>query len=79
MCSRQIHTSFTIGCMVEAFVSNGDPEAAYELIQELARDHQTLPLLNAAVSCSVPKGVCYQKSFERVWAVYCEMVQENLQ
>jgi len=72
-------TSITIGCMVEALVLNGDPDAGYELIHALAKDEQTRPLLNAIVYCSVLKGFCHQKSFDRVWTVYDEMVKEKLQ
>eukprot|EP00416_Gambierdiscus_australes_P026198 CAMPEP_0171061560 /NCGR_PEP_ID=MMETSP0766_2-20121228/4515_1 /TAXON_ID=439317 /ORGANISM="Gambierdiscus australes, Strain CAWD 149" /LENGTH=738 /DNA_ID=CAMNT_0011517259 /DNA_START=86 /DNA_END=2302 /DNA_ORIENTATION=+ len=71
-------TSITIGCMVEALVSNGDPEGGYQLIRELAAGEQTRPLLNAIIYCSVLKGFCHHKAFDRVWTVYQEMVEAKL-
>eukprot|EP00408_Alexandrium_pacificum_P066515 CAMPEP_0171177104 /NCGR_PEP_ID=MMETSP0790-20130122/12071_1 /TAXON_ID=2925 /ORGANISM="Alexandrium catenella, Strain OF101" /LENGTH=903 /DNA_ID=CAMNT_0011641999 /DNA_START=90 /DNA_END=2797 /DNA_ORIENTATION=- len=80
MRSRKIiPTSITIGCMVEAVVSNGDPEAGFELVHELLEDEKTKPLLNAIVYCSVLKGFTHQKRFDRVWVIYEEMIKAKLQ
>jgi pentatricopeptide repeat protein len=65
--------------MVEAVVSNGDPEAGYELIQDMMADEQCRPLVNAVIYCSVLKGFSHQKRFDRVWAVYEEMLRHKLQ
>lgn len=72
-------TSITLGCMVEAVVSNGDPEAGYELIREALDDNQTKPLVNAIIYCSVLKGFSHQKRFDRVWSLYQEMLSAKLQ
>jgi len=74
-----VPTSITIGCMVEALVSNGDPEAGHGLIRDLIVDEQTKPLLNAVIYCSVLKGFSHQKRFDRVWAIYDEMLELRLQ
>jgi len=74
-----VPTSITIGCMVEALVSNGDAEAGHELIRELRSEEQTRPLLNAVIYCSVLKGFSHQKRFDRVWAIYDEMLEQRLQ
>jgi len=66
-------TAITVGCMVEAVVSNGDPEAGYELIQDLRKDEQSRALLNAIIYCSVLKGFSHQKKFDRLWELYEEM------
>merc|ERR1719436_1959103 len=58
-----IPTSITIGCMVEALVSNGKTDEGYELIRELITEQQTRPLVNAVIYCSVLKGFSHQKSF----------------
>ena len=40
MRSRHIKpTSITVGCMIEAVVSNGDPDGAWHLIQELVEEN----------------------------------------
>jgi len=74
-----VPTAITIGCMVEALVSNGDPEAGYSLIREVLGGGQTRHLVNAVIYCSVLKGFCHQKRFDRVWTVYEEMVAAEIQ
>lgn len=72
-------TSITIGCMVEALVSNGEVEAGYELIREVMSDPDLRNLVNAVIYCSVLKGFSHQKRFDRVWTVYEEMLAEKMQ
>lgn len=74
-----VPTAVTLGCMVEAVVTNGDPEVGYELIQDMLKDDQCKPLVNAIIYCSVLKGFSQQKKFERVWAVYQEMLLQKVQ
>jgi len=74
-----VPTAVTLGCMVEAVVSNGDPEAGYELIQDMLSDTQCRPLVNAVIYCSVLKGLSHQKKFARLWVVYEEMLIQKVQ
>lgn len=74
-----VPTSITIGCMVEATVSNDSPEAGWELIHELQATAQTRPLVNTVIYCSVLKGFSHQKRFQQVWAVYQEMISEKIE
>lgn len=69
----------TLGCMVEALVTNRETEAGYELINEMLKDSQWAPLVNAVIYCSVLKGFSHQKRFDRMWAVYQEMLGHKLQ
>lgn len=74
MRSRHVRpTSITLGCMVEAVVSNGDTEGAYELIHQMQDDEQCRGVLNSVIYCSVLKGFAREKRLERVWSVYQEM------
>merc|ERR1719355_259898 len=66
-------TSITLGCMVEAIVSNGDPEGAFDLIHQIQDDVQCRGALNSVIYCSVLKGFTREKKIDRVWAVYEEM------
>merc|ERR1719444_757404 len=70
--------SNTIGCMVEALASNGDPESAHELIREMLANAETSSLVNAVIYCSVLKGFSHQRQIDRVWLVYEEMRTEKL-
>lgn len=80
MRSRSIcPTSITLGCMVEAIVSNGQIEKGYSLIREAMADPDMRPLVNAVIYCSVLKGFSHEKRFDRVWAVYEEMIAEKIQ
>jgi pentatricopeptide repeat protein len=71
--------SITLGCMVEALVTNGDIEGGYELIQEMLSGDKTAPLVNAVMYGSIVKGFSHNRSFSRVWQVYDEMVEQKLQ
>merc|ERR1719410_1002386 len=66
-------TSITIGCMVEALATNGDPESAHEVIHEMLANADTSSLVNAITYGSVLKGFSHQRQFDRVWLVYKEM------
>jgi len=68
-------TSITIGCMVEAIVSNGDPEGAYDLIKQTQEDDACRDQVNAVIYCSVLKGFAHEKKMERVWSVWQDMLQ----
>jgi len=68
-----------LGCMIEAVVSNGCTEDAFDLIQQLQTDHQCQDSVNAVIYCSVLKGFAREKRLQRVWAVYEEMEQRNLE
>jgi len=76
---RIVPTAVTLGCMVEAVVSNGDSEGGLELIRDMLSDAQCQPLVNAVVYCSVLKGFSHEKNFARFWQVYEEMVAQKLQ
>mmetsp|Transcript_96431 Transcript_96431/g.176585 ORF Transcript_96431/g.176585 Transcript_96431/m.176585 type:complete len:1064 (+) Transcript_96431:146-3337(+) len=72
-------TSITIGCMVEAVVSNGDADGGYELICQLLEDDQCRDQVNAVVFGSVLKGYGRTKRMERVWAVFREMLAQGIE
>jgi len=69
-------TCVTLGCMVEALVSNGDPDSAYDLIHEIQTEEKDggKSVVNAVIYGTVLKGFAHQKKFSRVWAVYQEML-----
>merc|ERR1719387_549653 len=71
-------TSITIGCMVEAIVSNGDPEGALELILQMQEDADTRDQVNAVIYCSVLKGFAHDKKMDRVWSVWQDMLSKGV-
>jgi len=80
MRSRHIKpTSITLGCMVEAIVNNGDTEGAFDLIHQLQEDDQCSNAVNSVIYCSLLKGFTREKKIDRVWAVYEEMKDRNIE
>merc|ERR1719353_1664086 len=71
-------TSITIGCMVEAVVSNGDVDGGYELIQQLMADEQCRDKVNAVIYCSVLKGFARNGRMARVWDIWNELTQRGI-
>jgi len=79
---RKLHItpiSVTLGCMVEAVVTNGDIEGGYEIIHDMLSDEKTAHLVNAVMYGSIVKGFSHNKNFSRMWQVYDEMVAQKLQ
>jgi len=80
MRSRHIKpTSITLGCMVEAIVNNGDTEGAFDLIHQMQEDDQCSNAVNSVIYCSLLKGFTREKKIDRVWAVYEEMKEKNIE
>merc|ERR1719253_1399361 len=80
MRSRHIKpTCITLGCMVEAVVSNGDTEGAFDLIHQIHGDEMCRDALNSVIYCSVLKGFTREKKMQRVWAVYEEMCKRSVE
>merc|ERR1740121_405598 len=69
----------TLGCMVEAVTNNGEPETGLLLIHEMLAEESTRSLVNAVIYCSVLKGFCHRKRYDRVWAVHEEMRKYKMQ
>merc|ERR1719498_951992 len=80
MRSRHIKpTSITLGCMIEAIVSTGDTEGAFDLIHQIQDDDQCRGAINSVIYCSVLKGFTREKKIDRVWTVYEEMKDKNIE
>eukprot|EP00930_Biecheleria_cincta_P060309 TRINITY_DN45988_c0_g1_i1.p1 TRINITY_DN45988_c0_g1~~TRINITY_DN45988_c0_g1_i1.p1 ORF type:complete len:753 (+),score=177.43 TRINITY_DN45988_c0_g1_i1:105-2363(+) len=80
MKENQVQPSrITIGCMVEALASNGEADSALAVINEALADPQSKDLVNAVMYSSVLKTFSQDKQFDRVWSVYQEMLDRNIQ
>mmetsp|Transcript_29583 Transcript_29583/g.70964 ORF Transcript_29583/g.70964 Transcript_29583/m.70964 type:complete len:1064 (+) Transcript_29583:223-3414(+) len=79
MRSRHIRpTAITLGCMVEAVVSNGDVEGGLEVVHQALEDDQCRDCINAVVYCSVLKGFARDRKVSRVFDVYQEMLDKQM-
>jgi len=74
-----VPTSITLGCALETLACNQQPDLAHQLIREVLAEAETQHLVNAVNYCSVLKGFSHQKRFDRVWAVYEEMLAQGLE
>jgi len=80
MRSRHIKpSSITLGCMIEAIVSNGDTEGAYDLIHQMQDDEHCRDAINSVIYCSVLKGFTREKKMERAWAVFEEISDKKIE
>jgi len=74
MLGHNVHpTSVTLGCMVEALVSNGSAADAWKLARKMWSDESTRPLVNTVIYSSILKGFAFAKETDKVMALYQEM------
>merc|ERR1719478_807736 len=72
-------TGVTLGCMVEALVSNGNPEAGLGLIHDIQEEAGgSSSAVNSVVYGSVLKGFAHRKSLQQAWEVYQEMLAKKV-
>merc|ERR1719169_163168 len=71
-------TSITLGCMVDALVSNSQPEEALALVQDISTDAQTRDILNTVVYSTLLKGFAQSRQPGRVQDVFEEMKQMGI-
>merc|ERR1719253_752602 len=71
-------TSITLGCMVDALVCNGLPEAALDLVREIREETQSRDILNTVIYSTLLKGFAQSKQPERVQLVFEEMREEGI-
>lgn len=80
MKENQVQPSrITLGCMVEALASNSEADAALAIINDALSDPQSKDLVNAVMYSSVLKTFSQNRQFDRVWSVYQEMLDRNIQ
>merc|ERR1719201_2202456 len=65
--------------MVEAIVSNGDTEGAFDLIHQIREDEMCRDALNSVIYCSVLKGFTREKKIDRAFAVYDEICDKRIE
>jgi len=80
MRSRHIKpSSITLGCMVEAIVSNGDTEGAFDLIHQMQDDEHCRASINSVIYCSILKGFTRERKMDRAWTVFEEIMARKIE
>lgn len=72
-------SSITIGCMVEAVVSNGDVDGGRELITSLLKEEGSRDQINSIIFGSVLKGYSHAGRTDTMWSVFREMTSHGIQ
>jgi pentatricopeptide repeat protein len=71
-------TAVTLGCMVEALVSNRRTAHAWKIVQQMASDESTRALVNTVIYSTIIKGFACLKEVDKVMALYEEMRSRDL-
>merc|ERR1719247_4055931 len=66
-------TSITLGCMVDALVSNGLPDDAHELVREIRDESEFADILNTVIYSTLLKGFAQSRQPAKVQDVFEEM------
>merc|ERR1719253_798605 len=66
-------TSITLGCMVDALVSNGFPDEAQQLVREILEDESSAEILNTVIYSTLLKGFAQARQPHRVQEVFEDM------
>lgn len=66
-------TAITLGCMIEALVTNWRTADAWKLVQDMQREESTKALVNTVIYSTILKGFANAKETDKVMALYDEM------
>merc|ERR1719201_394946 len=66
-------TSITLGCMVDALVSNSLPDEAFDLVREIRDESEYAEILNTVIYSTLLKGFAQSRQPGRVQDVFDEM------
>jgi len=72
-------TAITLGCMVEALVSNRCTCDAWKLAKDLCKDEASRPLVNCVIYSTILKGFANMKETDKVMTLYEEMKSLGIQ
>lgn len=66
-------TPITLGCMIEALVSNRCTDEAYGIVQRIETDPLQRQLLNTVIYSTILKGFAFAKRCDKLMDLYAEM------
>ena len=79
MSERQVRpTSVTLGCMVDALVTNHHAGDAWELVQAAWEDKEQRALVNNVIYSTILKGFAMTRQHDRVSELYEEMKKRGI-
>lgn len=66
-------TPITLGCMIEALVTNRCTDEAYGIVQRIQNDESQRHLLNTVIYSTILKGYAFAKRSDKLMDLYAEM------
>merc|ERR1719183_1138104 len=72
-------TAITLGCMVEALVTNYRTADAWKLAQQMLSQESTRPLVNTVIYSTIIKGFSHMKEIGKVMELYEQMRAHGVQ
>lgn len=79
MCSQHVKlTAVTLGCMVEALVSNNCVSEAWKIVNDAWSNEEQRELLNTVVYSTIVKGFTMSRQHDQVIAVFKEMKERGI-
>jgi len=79
MCDQRVKlTAVTLGCMVEALVSNNQVSEAWKVVNDVWRNEDQRDLVNTVIYSTIVKGFTMSRQHEQVVAIYKEMKERGI-
>jgi len=79
MSEREVKaTSVTLGCMVDALVTNGCVEDAWDLVHKVHDDEEMRALVNTVIYSTMLKGFSQARNLKGVFRVVAEMTDREI-
>jgi pentatricopeptide repeat protein len=66
-------TAVTLGCMIDALVTNGSVNDAWDLVNVVYANEATQDLVNTVIYSTILKGFAKEQDIKRVFGIYAEM------
>jgi pentatricopeptide repeat protein len=71
-------TAVTLGCMIDALVTNGSVNEACDLVNEVYANEETRDLVNTIIYSTILKGLAKEQDIKRVFAIFTEMTERAI-
>merc|ERR1719393_47915 len=71
-------TAVTLGCMIDALVTNGGVTDAWELVNQVYADDGTRDLVNTVIYSTIVKGFAMEQDIQRVFLIFTEMTERAI-
>merc|ERR1719262_1642071 len=71
-------TAVTLGCMIDALVTNGRVNDAWDLVNHVYSNEETRELVNTIIYSTILKGFAKEQDIKRVFSIFTEMTERGI-